>query len=124
MSNWKHRLGAFGSPLIEAPGYRVLFLLVIVGVLLICLLPEAAFVLPAPDAIGLDIATILVALELRHYLTSTARFTGVPRIPAICRGGPAQLVVRCRQAAHTDPSLWPYACMWPLIWIRAGLGKR
>ena len=54
------------SPLIKAPAYRVLFLLVVVGVLLICTLPEAAFVLPAFDAVGLDIVTILVAFQLRH----------------------------------------------------------
>jgi hypothetical protein len=69
----KHRFGAIRSPLIEPPTYRILFLLVVVGVLLISVLPEAAFVLPALDAVGLDIVTILVALELRHYLTSVAR---------------------------------------------------
>lgn len=56
------------SPLIKAPAHRVLFLLVVVGVLLICTLPEAAFVLPALDSVGPDIVTILVALELRHYI--------------------------------------------------------
>ena len=56
------------SPLIKAPAHRALFLLVIVGALLIGTLPEAAFVLPALDAVGLDIVTILVALELRHYI--------------------------------------------------------
>jgi len=52
---------------IEAPGHRVLFVLVVIAVLLISALPEAALVLPALDAVGLDLVTILVALELRHY---------------------------------------------------------
>lgn len=93
---WKHRFETIGSPLLKAPAYRVLFVLVLVGVMLISVLPEAAFVLPALDAVGLDIVTILAALELRHYLASVAR------------------LVRMR----TNPVLWLYACMWPVIWIR------
>jgi len=58
------------------PAYRVLFLLVVIGLLLIAVLPEAAFVLPAVDAVGLDIVTIFAALELRHYLASVARVVG------------------------------------------------
>jgi hypothetical protein len=88
------------------------------------LVPEAAFVLPALDAAGLDVATILVAFELRHYLASVARFTGVPGITAICRGGPARFVSDCPHLSRANPSLWPYECMWPLIWIRTGLGKQ
>jgi hypothetical protein len=30
-------------------------------------LPEAAFVLPALDAVGLDMVIVLGALKLRHY---------------------------------------------------------
>ena len=70
---WKRRFGAIGSPLIKPPTYRVLFLLVVIGVMFISVLPEAAFVLPALDAVGLDIVTISAALELRHYLASSAR---------------------------------------------------
>src|SRR2546423_986531 len=70
---WKRRFGAIASPLIEPPAYRVLFLLVVVGVLLVSVLPEAAFVFPAVDALGLDIVTILAAIELRHYWVSVAR---------------------------------------------------
>jgi hypothetical protein len=70
---WKRRFGAIRSPLIERPAYRVLFLLVVIGVLLIAVLPEAAFVLPALDSVGLDIVTIFAALELRHYLASAFR---------------------------------------------------
>jgi len=81
--------------------------LVIIGILLISMLPEAAFVLPALDAVGLDIVTILAALELRHYWTSVARIAGIPTSVAACRG------VRI---------LWLYACMWPVIWIRTLMG--
>lgn len=97
---WKPRLRALASPLMQPAGYRVLFLLVIVGIMLISALPEAAFVLPALDAVGLDLVTILVALELRHYLTAIAA-----RIPA-------------GVAVRANPALWPYDCMWPVIWIR------
>jgi hypothetical protein len=81
---WKRRFGAIGSPLIAPPAYRVLFLLVVIGVLLISVLPEAAFVLPALDAVGLDIVTIFAALELRHYLASVARVVGTPTSVAGC----------------------------------------
>ena len=49
---WKRRFQTFGSPLIEPPAYRVLFLLVVIGVLLIAVMPEAAFVLPALIPLG------------------------------------------------------------------------
>ena len=100
---WKRRFGAIGSPLMEPPAYRLLFLLVVLGVLLICLVPEAGFVLPALDAIGLDLVTILVVFELRHYLTFAGR--------------------RYLDVTRTNPVLWLYACMWALIWVRAFLGK-
>jgi len=65
-----------GADMMAPPAYRVLFLLVVIGLLLIAVLPEAAFVLPAVDAVGLDIVTIFAALELRHYLASVARVVG------------------------------------------------
>ena len=103
------------SPLIKAPAYRVLFLLVVVGVLLICTLPEAALVLPALDAVGLDIVTILVALELRHYVLLLARLAGVP-LSGFPRGL-APLVSRClaTMVAPTNPNMRAFACMWILI---------
>jgi hypothetical protein len=105
------------SPLIKAPAYRVLFLLVVVGVLLICMLPEAALVLPALDAVGLDIVTILVALELRHYILLLARLAGVPTSVNGLRRGLAQLVSRCFaiMIAPTNPNIWPCACMWVFV---------
>jgi len=75
---WKRRLAAIGSPMIASPAYRMLFLLVAIGLLLIAVLPEAAFVLPAVDAVGLDIVTIFAAFELRHYLGAAARAMGIP----------------------------------------------
>jgi hypothetical protein len=93
---WKHRLRAIASPLLQRPAYRVLFLLVVVGIVLICTLPEAAFVLPALDAIGLDLVTIFVALELRHYLAFVVRRLSIP----------------------THPMLWVYKCMWVVVWIK------
>jgi hypothetical protein len=97
------------SPLIKAPAYRVLFLLVAAGVLLICALPEAAFVLPALDALGLDIVTILVALELRHSILVLMR----------------PLLSRCLafMLAPTKLEMLPYACMWILIAFRIVMGR-
>jgi hypothetical protein len=95
-NRWKHRLGAITSPLLERPAYRALFLVVVAGALLVCMLPEAAFVLPALDAIGLDLVTIFVALELRHYLAFVVRRLRIP----------------------THPMLWVYKCMWVLVWIK------
>jgi hypothetical protein len=116
-TRWKHRFGTFGSGLIKSPAYRVLFLLVAVGVLLICMVPEAALVLPALDAVGLDIVTILVALELRHYILFLARLVGVPTSVNGFRRGLAPLVSRCLATviAPTNPNMWAYACMWILI---------
>lgn len=104
---WKQRFGAIGSPLMEPPAYRMLFLVVVIGVLLVSTLPEAAFVFPAIDAVGLDIVTILVALELRHYLACVARILGIPTTV---------------DAWRRAPVLWLYACMWPLIWLRTLMG--
>jgi hypothetical protein len=115
---WKRRFGGIGSPLIKPPAYRVLFLLVVIGVLLISVLPEAAFVLPALDTVGLDIVTIFAALELRHYLASVARVVGIPTSVAVYLRVPAQVVSRCGDVLRTNPVLWLYACMWPVIWLR------
>jgi hypothetical protein len=104
---WINRLRAISSPLLKPPAYRVLFVLVLVGALLIATLPEAAFVLPAIDAVGLDIVTILAALELRQYLATVALLVGIP----------ASVAIYLRV-----PGLWPYACMWPVIWIRTLMG--
>ena len=114
------------SPLIKAPAYRVLFLLVAVGVLLICMLPEAAFVLPVLDAVGLDIVTILVALELRHYIVLLVRLAALPMsVNGGSRRGLAQLVSRGLSvlAAPTNPKLWPYACMWLFVAFRIVMGS-
>jgi hypothetical protein len=121
----KHRFGAIRSPLIEPPTYRILFLLVVVGVLLISVLPEGAFVLPALDAVGLDIVTILVALELRHYILFLARLVGVPTSVNGVRRGLAPLVSRCLaiMIAPTNPKIWPYTCMWILIAFRIVMGS-
>jgi hypothetical protein len=110
---WKHRFRTFGSGLIKTPAYRVLFVLVLIGILLIATLPEAAMVLPVLDSVGLDVVTILVAFELRHYLASVARLVGMPTIRVT-----AQVGNRCGNLLRTKPVLWLYACMWPLIWLR------
>jgi hypothetical protein len=113
------------SPLIKAPAYRVLFLLVVVGVLLICMLPEAAFVLPVLDAVGLDIVTILVALELRHYVLFLARLVGAPTSVNGLRRGLVPLVSRCLAIliAPTNPKIWPYACVGVFIAFRIVMGS-
>lgn len=119
----KRRFGSIGSPLIDSSAYRALFLLVLVGVLLIAVLPEAVFVLPALDAVGLDVATILVALELRHYLISVARLLRVPGTVAVYRREAAQFVNRWRGVMRTNPIFWLYACIWPMIWVLSFFGK-
>jgi hypothetical protein len=119
----KHGFGASGSPLIKSPAYRVLFLLVLIGVLLAGVLPEAAVVLPALDAVGLDIVTIWVASELRHYWASVAQLIGIPTSAAVYLRVPARVVRRCGDILRTNPALWPYACMWPAIWLRTLMGK-
>jgi hypothetical protein len=100
---WIPRLRAIGSPLLQAPGYRLLFILIIAGTMLIAMVPEAAFVLPALDVIGLDLVTILVALEMRHYLACAAGVVRMPTRFAVYRHAPA---------------LCLYDCMRPVIWIR------
>ena len=116
---WKQRLGAISSPLIKPLGYRVVFVLVLIGLLLISTVPEAAFILPTLDAVGLDIVTILAALELRHYFASVAHLVRIPTNVPVYLRVPAQVVSRCGDVLRTNPVLWLYACMWALIWIRA-----
>jgi hypothetical protein len=83
------------SPAIEPPAYRVLLLLVVLGIVLISVLPEATFIIPAIDVVGLDLVTILVALELSHYLMFVGRMLGVPKIVAVYHHAPASVVTRC-----------------------------
>jgi hypothetical protein len=111
------------SPALEPPAYRVLFLLVVIGVVVISVLPEATFIIPAIDVVGLDIVTILVALELSHYLISVNRMLGIARIVAIYRHAPARVMSHCRVVMRTNPVLWLYACTWALISFRAFMGK-
>ena len=118
----KHRIGAIES-LIKAPAYRVLFVLVLIGMLLIGMLPEAAFVLPVLDALGLDIMTLLVALELRHYVASMARLLGLPTSVDAYLRVPARVVRRRAGVLLKNPLLGLYACMWPVIWIRVLMGR-
>jgi hypothetical protein len=113
---------AIRSPVLKPPAYRVLFLLVVIGVVLVSVLPEATFIIPAIDAVGLDIVTILVALELSHYLISACRMLGIPRIAVVYRSAPAQIMSRCRHAIPTNPLLSFYACLWLVIAGRTLLG--
>ena len=113
-----------GSPAIKLPPYRVLFLLVVIGLVLISVLPEAIFIIPAIDAVGLDIVTILVALELSRYLICVSRTLAIPTtIAAAHRRGAAQVMSRCQDVVQMNPVLWLYACSWALISVRAFLGK-
>jgi len=118
IEQWRHRLGAIRSPIMNPAAYKVLLIFVVVGVLLIAVLPESVFVLPALDAIGLDIATILVALELRHYLTTVRRLIRIRSVLALCRHGPEQLVHRFRETLRSNPALQGYAVLWLLIITR------
>lgn len=80
----------------KPPALRVLFLLVFVGALLISALPQAVFILPVLDVIGMDVVTVIVALELRHYLSAVTRFA--------------------RLTMH--PMVWVYRCMWGNVCVR------
>lgn len=116
---------AIRSPLIKTPAYRGLFLLVVLGVLLVCAVPEAAFVIPTFDALGLDIVTILVAFELRHYILSLARVvSGRTSVRALRRGlAPLMSSFLASMIAPTNPKIWPYACMWIVIAFRIVMGS-
>lgn len=120
-NRWKRRCGAIGSPMISSPGHRLLFLLVLIGLFLIAVLPEAAMVLPVVDAVGLDIVTILAALELQNYLASVARSIGIPTDPAVYLRMSAQLMGRCGELLRTNPILLLYACVWPMVRLRPWL---
>jgi len=120
---WKRRLGAFRVTLNQPVAYRVLFLLIALGLLLIATLPEAAFVLPAIDAVGLDIVTILAALELRHYITSGARMLGISAGAAPWLRARSQRAIRCINTLRATPALWLYAGPWMLIWHHTLMGR-
>ena len=73
--------------------------------------------LPVFDAIGLDIVTILVAFELRHYILVLMRLVSVPTLVNAFRPGIAPFLSRCLafMIAPTKPEMLPYACTWILI---------
>lgn len=89
------------------------------------MLPEAALVLPALDAVGLDVVTILVAFELRHYILLLVRLPGVPTSVNGFRRELAPVVSCCLATivAPTNPKMWPYACMWALVAFRIVMGS-
>jgi hypothetical protein len=68
---------------------RALLVAVIIGLLCLLFIPETSFVLSAFDAIGaigLDVVTVLVLLELRRYLDSAVRlFVGLPTLTIAAR---------------------------------------
>jgi hypothetical protein len=113
-NRWKRRIRALGSPLIESPRYRILFLLVIVGILLISFVPEAVVLITAVDSLGLDIVTIMVAVELGRYLTSMGRLANVSALATECRRRFGQIRIR-GALMLTRPALWPYACLSLLV---------
>jgi hypothetical protein len=82
-------------------------------------------VLPAFDAVGLDIVTILVAFELRHYILFLAQRVGVSTSVNGFRRGFVPLLSRCLAVmiAPTNPKLWPYACIWMLVAFRIVMGS-
>ena len=96
--------------------------MVLIGFVLLSVLPEATFVIPAIDAVGLDIVTILVALELSHYRMRLSRISGTPNFIVAYDRIPARMLARCRCVARTNPLLWLYAFTWALISLRAFLG--
>lgn len=57
---------------------RLLLVAVLLGVAAAALAPEAGLLLSAVDVVGLDVVTILVALELRHYIATCARLAAAP----------------------------------------------
>lgn len=120
---WRRRFGAIRATLNQPIAHRVLFLLLLVGILLIATLPEAAFVLPAIDAVGLDIVTILAALELRHYFSSVVRLLPIPTSVGNYLRARAQAASRCINTLRATPLLWLYACMWALMWLHTLTGR-
>ena len=70
--------------LMRGPLSRILLLLVVVGLVVIAMTPEVWFVLPAFDAIGLDVVTILVALELQRHFQGALRLVGFPAMRHSC----------------------------------------
>jgi hypothetical protein len=82
IEQWSRRFGVIRSPMMKPPAYKMLLILVIFGALLITVLPESAFVLPALDAVGLDITTVLAsrigAASLPDESTGTHRSSGCP----------------------------------------------
>ncbi|MGH8254685.1 MAG: hypothetical protein ACRET0_00525 [Steroidobacteraceae bacterium] len=112
---WKRLFRALRSPLIESPRFRALFLVVTVGILLVSLVPEAAVLIAAVDTLGLDIVTIMVAVELGRYLTAISRSLGVSAIASECRRQ-AGRILGCRAfVLSARPALWPYACLSLLV---------
>lgn len=71
-----------------------------------------------------DIVTILVALELRHYILVLMRLVGVPTLIRGFRPRMTPLLSRCLAflIAPTKPEMLPYVCMWIVIAFRIVIG--
>lgn len=94
---------------------RLLLVAVIVGVAAAALAPEAGLLLSAVDAIGLDAVTILVAFELRHYISTSARLAAAPLGRVVSCGSPLPVFAPYVGLIRTCPARRSHVVFWPLL---------
>jgi hypothetical protein len=86
-----------------------------VGIGLMVLMPEVNVVFVAVDAAGLDLVTILIALELGHYVVMGYRLTLAPLLRIVYRLGPVPILEPYTDLLRGCPSLRAYVVIWPLF---------
>ncbi len=82
----KHGASGTNAPsMMPRPLYRALVVLIVIGLVVIVTVPDALLVLPAFDAVGLDVVTVLVALELQRYSQEVLRLVALPALRRLGR---------------------------------------
>jgi hypothetical protein len=105
-------------PALRSSRWQVaLTLAIAIGIGLIVLMPEANVVFAAVDAAGLDLVTVLIALELRQYIVIGYQLALAPVLRIVYRLGPVPIFEPYADLLRGCPSLRPYVVIWPLFVI-------
>ena len=113
------RRPAADSRVLPKPVHRTLLVLIVIGLLCIALMPEAWFVLPAFDAIGLDVVVALTALELGRYWSGAMRLVAARHVHALGRRL-LQVYVNLPSLRSTTP-YYAIAALWLIVGAKVAL---
>jgi hypothetical protein len=109
------RCTAFGLSRAE----MALLIVIGLGLLVLVRFPEGRLLLTVIDAVGLDIVSLLILFQLRHYATTLHQVVFLPILRRIYRLQAFPIPEPYSKAYRGMPLLRAYVLLWPLIVIVA-----